>query len=69
MKAKFKVGDIVTCAKKTTRRGAGWKNGLKFKVTGIIINNTGIIYFGGLNGNGVYEEELILKIENWRDEL
>ena len=77
MSDKFKVGDEVVCirgekinepyAKDTDSegRGAGWRIGLKFKIT--FVRGSNNIYFGGYNTCGVHEEHLKLCKENkWK---
>ena len=67
---KFKQGDKLRCIKvdpvpkreyQRGSRGAGWKDQLVFKVDQIRTEANGTpIYFGGVNGHGVYEDQVEL---------
>ena len=72
-KTKFKVGDIVICKfvgnKYVDVVGCGYEAGLIFKITNI---GQGMqpCYFGGLDGNGVYETYLESASKpNWKNFL
>jgi len=57
-KAKFYIGDYVKCVgEDKPSNGAGWKEGLIFKIDDVIAYGSNC-YFGGENGHGVFEENL-----------
>lgn len=75
-KPKFKVGDEVICIDNPNRKlkgidndgyGHGWKEGLKFKIEGISMEER--ILWGGLKGNGVYEDCVQLVSEDIQRKL
>lgn len=68
----YEEGQIVMCienpnAKHTSSKGAGWREGLKFKITRISKNSTPIntVIWGAQNTNGVYPE--YLRHQSWQD--
>jgi len=62
---KFKVGDKVRCIDGPTK-GAGWKKGLTFIVTRTSPRGSAkSIYWGGVNGCGVYQDSIELVNTDW----
>ena len=71
IKPKFEIGDKLICIKTSYSgtNGAGWEEGLIFTVKSIgqtsgVINEGLTIYFGALDGNGVFEYA-VRKIEDY----
>uniref|UniRef100_A0A6M3LNH0 Uncharacterized protein n=1 Tax=viral metagenome TaxID=1070528 RepID=A0A6M3LNH0_9ZZZZ len=62
-KSKFKVGDIVECID-SGDKGAGWKLNHKFRIIRVSsIYDNQVIYWGGINGDGIHENSLKLSYE------
>lgn len=58
-------GSYVTCIKKdgVTMRGDGYREGFVFQVSDVLNNFSTLIMFGGINGDGVYYQNLRLATE------